>query len=150
MFRSVGNLRRVVESQSQISLCKIARNGSLCRTYEPCRSDSRPIPRQVHRSLLTITKRVSFARRSPATERDLCTVRTAQDNGVPATLHARKVRDDRQGRTEPLSITRSAVEAAAISFGIRGTRNGLSVFSRSLRKLTARRGSGRNRTHLAG
>src|SRR5215470_2950353 len=101
------------------------------RRYEPCRSE-RPLSRKGHRSLLTTTECVSLSRRSATAERDLLALRPAEDDGVPPALHAREMRDDRQDRTELVSVARPAVEAETLPAGIRGPGNGLSVLARGV------------------
>ena len=73
--------------------------------------------------------------------------RPAEEHGVPASLHARALRDGREGRRKSSSLFGVTVQAEAVPAGLCRRGDRLPVFERSLAQPRTGRGGGGRRAH---
>ena len=109
---------------------------------------ARSLPRQVGRSLFAAALGVPHVGRGAAAAGDRGTQRAAEEHGVPAALHAGALRDDREGRREPLSLAHPPLQAEAVQARLCGAGHRLSVLEGSLGRAAARGRGARRRAHL--
>ena len=100
----------------------------------------------VHSSQLLSAFRTSG--RGAAAAGDLGAQRAAEEHGLPAALHAGALRDDREGRREPLSLAHPPLQAEAVQARLCGAGHRLSVLEGSVGRPAAGRGGARRRAHL--
>src|SRR5215469_14193029 len=102
---------------------------------EPCCSARESLFGQVYSSLLTDSRLLPQRWRSSAAEGDRASKRPAQDNGVPAPLHACIVRDGGQGGQESLPNPHSSSKEQALPAWVRRSRSTVAVFNSSFGQL---------------